>query len=343
MTPSGNDCVILETLRLMPEQWIPKTMTGPLRAFNPALLELQDGWLLAYRVVLPEGARRIGLCRLDRTLSVVAGSALPLTDHVRFRRGTDYPEIALRWFADPRLYRFGSRIYLYWNSGWHEPRNHQFLQELDPRTFLPIGTARELQLVGTRRKLEKNWTFFEDIGNGRMHAIYSILPHRVLTVDLSGHDDIRCETSSEQEWSLEGYPESHGGLRGGAPPCLWRGEYWVFAHSVHDSPTGYRYAAAAYRFSARSPHVPTARPRQPLPIRAPGGEARNFPKLNPAVGEVIYPCGAAHDGRVWLISHGINDERCAITRLGNHEVEATLEPWPAEGMARAKDNSQSPG
>jgi hypothetical protein len=343
MNPPRTNCLLLETPRLLPDAWLPAPDAGPVRAFNPALLRAEDGWLLAYRVVLPDGARRIGLCRLDRTLAVVAGSTLPITDRVRFRRGHDYPEVALRWFADPRLYRFGARIYLYWNSGWHEPRNHQFLQELDPRSLLPVGTARELQLAGTRRKLEKNWTFFAAPETGKVHAIYSILPHRVLSDDLSGEGDIRCETTSELNWSLDDYPASHGGLRGGAPPCLWRGEYWVFCHSVHDAPEGYRYAAAAYRFSANAPHHPTARPRRELPIRAAGGEARAYHKLNPAVGEVIYPCGAAHDGDRWMISHGINDEQCAITSLTDEEVEATLEPWSPTGTSGPADNFPSPG
>ena len=42
-------------------------------------------------------------------------------------------------FADPRLYRLAGRLFVYWNSGWHEPQNHQFLQELDPVSLRPVG------------------------------------------------------------------------------------------------------------------------------------------------------------------------------------------------------------
>lgn len=337
MNAGRSSGVIFDTHRLLPEAWqAPGTVQGaPVRAFNPALLRADDGWLLAYRVVLPDGVRRIGLCRLDQSLAIIPGSALALTDQVQFQAGADYPEIARHWFADPRLYRFNGRIYVYWNSGWHEPRNHQFLQELHPVTLLPVGPARELQLKGARRKLEKNWTLFSDLISGDVRAVYSILPHRVLAVDLAGDGDIACESLSECDWSLAGFPECHGGLRGGAPPCLWRGEQWVFCHSVHDSPEGYRYAAAAYRFSPQAPYAPTARPREPLPIRAPNGAGRMFPRLNPAVGEVVYPCGAAHDGDRWLISHGVNDECCAITALPTAAVEATLEPWRGQAAIAA--------
>jgi predicted GH43/DUF377 family glycosyl hydrolase len=45
--------------------------------------------------------------------------------------------------------------------------------------------------------------------------------------------------------------------------------------------------------------------------------------LNTAVGEVIYPCGAARDGARWMISHGINDEYCAISIVSHAAVLET--------------------
>src|SRR5690606_6873104 len=117
-------------------------------------------------------------------------STVGLSDGFRFDAAARYPEVVRQWFADPRLYRFGSRLFVYWNSGWHEPQNHQFLHELDPRTLRPIGRAREFILAhGTRQKLEKNWTLFET-ASGEHRAIYSITPHRVLRFSLQGEGDI---------------------------------------------------------------------------------------------------------------------------------------------------------
>ena len=101
----------------------------------PGLLRDGDRWIFAYRIVAADGLRRIAICRLDQKLRVIEGSPLPLTDHVQFRPEAVLPEVATRWFADPRLYRLGGRLFVYWNSGWHEPRNCQFVQELDPATF----------------------------------------------------------------------------------------------------------------------------------------------------------------------------------------------------------------
>lgn len=319
--------VILDTEALVPDSWRAGAGTGPLRVFNPALLCDGDTLLLACRVVAPDGLRRIAISRLDRrTLLPIPGSALPLSDGFQLRTETAYAPEARTWFADPRLYRFGARLFVYWNSGWHEPRNYQFIHELHPTTLKPIGTAREFMLRhGVRQKLEKNWTLFLD-GTGELRAIYSVTPHRVLSWSLEGEGDIVFDDVSLTSWTCEGYPASHGGLRGGAPPQWTPDGFISFCHSVHDGATGYHYAAAAYRFSDTFPYAPTAGPRGWLPLHNPHGETRTHPALNPAVAEVIYPCGAVWDGARWLVSHGINDEQCAITVISDVTIEAALTP-----------------
>lgn len=323
MSESPPECIVFGAEALLPDAWRHFPASGPVRTFNPGLLRDGPGWIFAYRIVGPDGQRRIGICRLDAALRVVPGSAAPLTDQVRFRPDGVYPEIGTQWFADPRLYRFGGRVFIYWNSGWHEPRNCQFLQELEPASLRPLGWPRELLLRGERQKLEKNWTFFRVGGDDRIHAVYSVLPHRVLTGSLAGDGDLTLEENTRVAWTLPEYPTSHGGLRGGAPPCFAEGVFWSFCHSVHDAPGGYRYAPAAYSFAGTAPYAPRSAPTRPLTLGNPFGEKRTYERLNPAVGEVIYPCGAARDGARWLISHGLNDEYCALSILPHAAVLAT--------------------
>ena len=321
-----HDGVVFRAEQLLPEAWRRFASDGPVRTFNPGLLRRDDGWIFAYRIVAADGVRRIGLCLLNDALQVRDASCTPWSDQVRFRPGADYPDVARQWFADPRLYRLGGRVYVYWNSGWHEPRNHQFLQELDPARLRPIGPARELLIRGERQKLEKNWTLFAG-DRGTHYAVYSILPHRILAFSLDGTDDVQLEEVARCDWSLNDYPACHGGLRGGAPPVLADGLYWSFCHSVHDAPDGYRYSAAAYAFNGKSPFAPSLAPMRPLTLRPTiATAARTYPRLNPAVGEVVYPCGAARVGTRWLVSHGINDEVSAISILEHDEVLAALRP-----------------
>ena len=317
------EAVLFQPDELLPDTWRPLAAAGSVRVFNPGLLRDGDGWIFAYRVVGPDGLRRVGVCRLDAKLRVVKDSPAPFSDRVRFAAGRDYAGAASTWFADPRLYRLQGRIFIYWNSGWHEPRNHQFLQELDIVGLNPVGQPRELILRGPRQPLEKNWTFF---GDERLHAVYSPAPHRVLGFSLAGDGDIEFSELAIHDWNHASYAAAHGTLRGGAPPQLCNGHYWSFCHSVKGSEGHYRYTPAVYRFAATAPFAPTDAPTGELSLGNPTGDRRSFPKLNPAVGEVVYPCGAAnHDGH-WFVSYGINDERCAIAILSHREVAGAVRP-----------------
>lgn len=331
MNPAPANPIVFQSADLLPSNWLREAQDGAVRTFNPALLRDGAGWVLAYRVVAPDGRRRLGICRLTADLEVDDGTQVPLTDFVRFGRDQAYPEMATQWFADPRLYRFGDRMFVYWNSGWHEPHNCQFLQELDPFSLLPRGAAREMVLAGERQKLEKNWTLFSPDDGGHCYAVYSILPHRILSFCLAGEGDVVFRDAARTDWGLTSYPENHGGLRGGTPPFRHEGHYWSFAHSVHTSPDGYRYSPAAYSFAVDHPFTPLTRPLVPLELGNPFGSTRINERLNPAVGEVIYPCGAVHDGQSWVISYGINDESCAIARIGHHEVVQSVEAIDARG------------
>lgn len=326
--PAG---VIFAAEELLPARWRAHVGDAPVRLFNPALIAYGSGWLFAYRVVAADGLRRIAACRLDRSLRVLPDSAVPLSDGFRFRAGTTYPDVVHTWFADPRLYWFGARLFVYWNSGWHEPQNHQFLHELDPLTLRPLGCAREFLLAtGARQKLEKNWTLFGD-GGDTIRAVYSIIPHRVLRASLAGDGDLAFADEAHVPWALPHYPPSHGGLRGGAPPQRVGNHFVSFCHSVHDGATGYCYAAAAYAFAAEPPFAPTLGPRGPLSLHNPYGHSRVHAALNPAVGEVIYPCGAVREGDRWLVSHGINDEHCAISVVSDAQLQNSLMPLPGAG------------
>ncbi len=316
--------IVFENASLLPSMWETSDGGMLIRAFNPGLLRDGSGWLMAYRIVCePALVRRIAVCRLDRKFNVVEGSQLPLSDWFRFRNPSDLPPQATMWFADPRLYRLQDRTFVYWNSGWHDPRNYQFLQELDAATLRPVGFPRELTLPGPRQKLEKNWTLFEC---GDLYAVYSVNPHRVLTFSLAGDGPIEFADAAPPIPNPGGYAQRHGGLRGGAPPQRQGDHFYSFCHSIENGTDGYRYVPSAYRFAATPPFPPTDLPHLPITIEVPRNARRAWPKLNPAVSEVIYPAGAAYDDGKWVVSFGIDDERCAIASFDSAEVARTFAP-----------------
>ena len=314
-------CIVFDPKDILPGAWASFMDRGPVRAFNPGLLRDGDGWILAYRVVGPDSVRRIALCRLGAGFGVVAGSPVAFTDQVRFPPAAGRAERTTGWFADPRLFRAAGRLWIYWNSGWQDPMNHQFVQEIDGSSLRPIGHPRELVLRGSRRALEKNWMFF---GENASHAVHSVCPHRILEASWDAEDRVECSESASTPWNCDSFSRSYGELRGGAPPQRVGESFFSICHAVNGSPGEYRYVAAVYRFSAIPPFAPDAGPRGPIALPNPFGGKRIHPKLNPAVGEVIYPCGAAFDGGRWFISYGINDEHCAIATVSHDTVLASL-------------------
>lgn len=314
---------LLSNADLIPSTWADEAAHGSVRCFNPGLIPHGAGWLLAYRVVIaPELKRRIAFCRLDSAFRVIPDTPFPFSDLIQVRSDHELAPQALSWFADPRLYRLEGRWFVYWNSGWHEPQNHQFLQEFDPASLRPLGPARELHYL-RREKLEKNWGLFE--AEAGLFAVYTVHPHRVLAFSLAGDGPITFTDSGDAIPNPAGYAQVHGGLRGGAPPQRVGAHYWSFCHSIENGSAGYEYVPSVYRFSATAPFAPTDMPKRPLTLAIPESGRRALPKLNPAIAHVIYPTGACFVREEWVVSLGVDDERCAIARIPADRVAETLQ------------------
>lgn len=318
---------------LLPPAWRARVAPESCHVFNPAITAHTDGWVMAYRVVLPDQRRRIAICRLDGTGHVRPGSAQPLSDQLV--DGGD-------WHADPRFCREGDRLLLHFNSGAREPSNI-FLVELHATTLCPIGPCRPLQLLGPRRPVEKNWMlFFHD---EILWAVYTIAPHRVLRLSLDGSGPIRCTSVYETSWNDRRYRERYGEPRGGTPPVRVGNRYYTFFHSHYrkppitrwltalrhgTSPRAVTYGVGCYAFAAEPPFAPVAYSPGLLfrtPIR--GGSPR--PPLSRYYDGCLYPSGAVHRDRAWYISVGLHDDGCALLHLSHDELEHTLIP-AAEDM-----------
>ncbi len=321
------------SLELLPAVWRAQLGRGVIRTFNPTLVALPTGYALAYRVVLPDGLRRLALCRLTTDLDVVPGSTLPLSDLLGPMDAAACSQQACTWFADPRLVRWGDQLLLHWNSGCHAPRNHQFVQALDPVSLMPTGRPRELLRIGGQFRIEKNWGLLAS--GGELWAVYSLCPLRLLR--------LRNDTGAAWEfaetdcfgWDDNGYGALYGEMRGGAPPQRVGDRVFVFGHSRYATRAGIRYVAALAVFEVAETLRPfTCLPR-PLPLPHPHGGSFLAPRLNDSVRSVVYPGGALHEGATWLVAYGLNDEHCAVVRLNHQQllrrcVAAGLAPSRAE-------------
>ncbi len=318
-----NKPVVLKNLKFIPENWKKCFRSGKVYMFNPSIIEGTEDWIFAYRMIGLDGLRRIALCRLDSDYQIKKETIVPFSDIVQFPNNHSLCDRTVSWFADPRLFRLAGQLFVYWNSGMHEPFNHQFIVELDESTLKPIGRAREIVLEGERRPIEKNWTFF---GDDPFYAIYSIEPHCVMEFSLQGENEIKFHPTAAVNWDSNGRRDSYGELRGGAPPQRSGNYYYNFCHSVYGVLGNFMYAPAVYRFEADFPFAPKDVSLKPLDLANPFGFNDSPERLNPAVKQVLYPCGAVFKDDKWIISYGVNDEFSIITEIPGSDVDAWLSP-----------------
>lgn len=307
---------------LLPACWEAEASKGPVWCFNPTLLKQADRWIFAYRVVLSDQQRRIAACLLDEAFEIVEGSQVPVSDSITFDDRPQYSERVTTWFSDPRLYAVKGNIKLYFNSGWHEPRNHQFVVALDENLFPSLGPAKEIDLLQPCKSLEKNWVFLEDT---LTDLVYSPDPH--LLAQFVGEQEGRLLYSilPATQSTVAVCPEEKTYLvRGGAPPVRRGSYYYSFCHAILTNEQLPSYRACVYRFSALAPYAPVDQAYSMLEVNLPEESVRTQPPLNPAVAEVIYPCGAALFGKSWHIACGLNDERCAIVTYDCEKLEASF-------------------
>jgi hypothetical protein len=311
---------IFNNRSLLPAPWRHLAGGAEIWCFNPALLRITGGWLLVYRVVLADQRRRMAACLLDDEQEVIEGSQVALSDHIRFPQGPNFSDRATNWFADPRIYAVDGRWVVHFNTGWHLPRNHQFLVPIDPATLLPLEVAREINLVTPRQNLEKNWVF---LGSDFDRLVYAPDPHSIATRVREDESSFLYAVPDAVETGAVSRT-GPGQLRGGAPPVRRGDIYYSFCHFISELEGSIDYQAAVYRFQATPPFKPLPEGAALLDLLPPASSQRLLPKLNPAVGQVIYPSAAVLLDSRWHLACGLNDEYCAIVSLTESYVDQVL-------------------
>jgi len=329
---------IYDNRSLVPTSWRHLADGPEVWCFNPTLLKVNKGWVFVYRIVLSDQRRRIAACLLDHSQEIIEGSQVALSDHIRFPQGANFSERATSWFADPRMYAVGDSFVLHFNTGWHMPRNHQFIVQIDPENLLPLGFAREIKLAEPRQNLEKNWVF---LGKELDLLVYSPDPHR--TAKQVGEDEFSLYYSLNEEFEAGAVLQTGTGqLRGGAPPVRRGDFYYSFCHMILDVEGSIEYQAALYRFHAMPPFKPLPEGVVQLNLLPPVTSQRLLPKLNPAVDRVIYPSGAVLADSHWHLACGLNDEHCAIVSITEKHVDLMLSGLSASADFLADPDKTEP-
>jgi predicted GH43/DUF377 family glycosyl hydrolase len=316
---------IFNTIDLVPAAWQTLSSGEESYIFNPAITFFRDGLLMAYRVVLSDGKRRMAICRLDQQFDIVNKSVVPLSDAIHD---------ADDWQADPRFCIVADRLYIHFNNGYRKP-NRIFFLELSADTLLPLGTARPLILSGVRQLVEKNWMLFNH-EEKELLAIYQISPHVVLRLSPEHADSVPCVRIHETPWDASRYSTPFGLLRGSTPPVRVGDVYYSFFHSVYAMPRlwrllnrilhgrrarSYRYAAGFYGFSAHPPFHPVCFSPAPV-LHAPPTRVSLNKQLNRFADRVVYPCGSVFLEGKWTVSFGLHDKHCCLETFIHEDLLA---------------------
>ena len=304
-----------DTRLMVPNPWKDLSAEG-IHIFNPAIIsDGQDGFVMAYRFVANSDLiRRIAICRLDSEMNVLEGSAVALSDLIDFA-DSNVDEHSRQWFADPRLFSLQGKTWMAWNDGNRAEGNHQFMVELDILSDLkPAGAAREITINDGRRKNEKNWSFFE--ADNKVWVVYSITPHRILSVDMTSPIKVICQAEVSVEWNAR-YSKYFGAMRGGAQPVRVGDKFVNLVHSSFNMPEGREYVAAVYEFSAKYPFAPVRELPVPVDLGTPKpSDTERLPenKLNTLTSHVVYPSGLVISGDKVFASAGVNDSEFELSR-----------------------------
>lgn len=318
---------VFESAELLPSAWS-STAAGNCYLFNPAITVFRDQIIMIYRVVTPDGQRRLAICRLTPELRVIPESVAPFSDSI---------QNGGQWRADARFCTVAGRLFAHYNDGWKRDGNHIFLVEIDPDTLKTNAPARRLVMDGPRRAIEKNWMPFEH--DGELWAIYSISPHLVLKVEFIDQETALCRPIHHIEWDTKAYSARFGELRGGAPPLRCGDHYVSIFHSsfsvrplrqalfhlLHKPPAKtLRYVGGVYAFEASPPFTPRWLHPEPI-IWPPPLPRRQNQQLDRRIERSAYPCGSAfHRGR-WVVSFGSQEEYCCIATMDG-ELFADVAP-----------------
>ena len=312
---------------LVPEAWKNISADG-FYNFNPALVsDGKNGFIMAYRFIAKSDLnRRIAVCRLDSDMNVIPGSAVNFSDLVQFA-DSETDSHSRQWFADPRLFNLQGKTWMVWNDGNRSEGNHQYMIELALSGELkPAGPAREICMNGSRRKNEKNWSFFE--AQDKVWAVYSINPHVILSVDLNAESKVVCQVELSIDWTSR-YSEHFGAFRGGAQPVKVGDKFINLVHSSFNMPEGREYVAAVYEFSSVYPFGPVRELPVPVDFGIPKitesiSETEN--KLNPNTTLVVYPTGFVVEGEKVWISAGINDSEMTLVQGTLKDLTSGMTP-----------------
>jgi hypothetical protein len=325
------DPKLIEQKDLLSPKVISIDIPGFPGAYNPALIEHLEGYLLFFRYDVPlehiykktkfHYMTYIGFVYLDCEFKV--------DSEVKFLNlNNPYCE-------DPRVLRFDDKIVVFFNT----------IEQLDPTSrsmkmaFIDPDTGEveyACKLPGKRKNLEKNWTPFVRTEGGKS-SLYFVYDYQTLEVVELTKIDSDWQILSTKTNPLLGpdyleWKERWGPYRGGAPLIEIDDEIFCFTHSCFEETVNiwgrdrrnYYYHAGLFTLSSDF-STPLKLLKNPILYEG----AYDSPRKRSPNKWVIYPTGVVYkpqSGKIYL-SLGENDGKIRILEFDKDRLISQLTPF----------------
>lgn len=265
------------------------------KRLNGSLMPYQAGYLFAWRN--DWGNASIWAVKLDKEMKPI-GMAKRLGLNHRY---------AMSGREDPRVFMHKGKPHV-WFTGWMGMRTAEWCKA----NVLFARLSDDLETediffpdIPNRHSWEKNHAYFEY--NNYTHCVYSISPHVVHQV-YCNRVVKTYKTDSKINWR-------YGHMRGGASPVLHQGNYWHFFHGMSEVNGSRLYSIGIAVFEGKPPFKIIKVTHEPLDVAVPDNSGFGC----------IFPCGAFHEGKHWVISCGVQDKWIEFRYYSDQQVDAVLD------------------
>lgn len=295
-------------------------------AWNPSLLETEQGLLLSFRLTPHSDQLNIsyiGLVLLDENFDPISEPQLLDT--------RTYSSLTPSQAEDARLISYQGKIYLCYNDNKeklaisNKQRRDVFLTEVlyDQGLYYLAPSQKLIHGKEYKNQLwQKNWAPFE--WNGQLLMSYTLNPHEVILPNLETGlcTPVYSTKFKEDFWKL-------GPFRGGAPAQLVNGEYLALFHtgcrisSEFSKKNTWHYFMGVYAFSSEPPFEITRITPAPLTHES------FYTVTNDK--KVIFPGGFVIRGDILYFVYGKDDHEVWVGTLSLKQLDQILVPVTPEG------------
>lgn len=216
---------------------------------------------------------------------------------------------SVKWIGDARLFTYGGKLQLVFDTGHSETPNRIFITVLDINK-VSVTSVKEVKKLDGRKEIEKNWNFFEEGQN--LFAIYTHQPFTIIELAKETEEFLYFRTVITHFYKSNSNSKIRGEIRGTSTPILVGNLFISLTHSSFITKKGFVYQSHYFVFGSTYPFLPVSLSIKPINYGIVGKILRPSVKLNQSVHQVEFPSGAFKAGKNLILGFGLNDFKVGV-------------------------------